>query len=76
MAPPGTILTAPSTADISFMRLPRVKLVTGLSKSSIYALIRTNSFPAPVSLGPRMVAWLASEVQAWAVERVRLRDAA
>ena len=69
--------TAPSAPDdISFLRLPGVKLATGLSKSSLYALIRANSFPAPVQLGPRMVAWVRSEVQEWAAERVRLRDAA
>jgi prophage regulatory protein len=71
-----TALASPSTPDISFMRLPAVKSATGLSKSSLYALIRANLFPAPVQLGPRMVAWVRSEVQEWAVERVRLRDAA
>jgi prophage regulatory protein len=53
-----------------------VRLATGLSKSSIYALIRANGFPAPVPLGLRMVGWVRSEVQDWAAERVRLRDAA
>ena len=56
--------------DVSFLRLPDVKLVTGLSKSSLYALIRTESFPAPVRLGPRTVAWVRSEVKEWAVERI------
>ena len=62
--------------EISFLRLPGVRLATGLSKSSIYALIRANGFPAPVPLGLRMVGWVRSEVQDWAAERVRLRDAA
>jgi prophage regulatory protein len=60
-----------SPDDISFLRLPDVKLMSGLSKSSIYALIRSNSFPAPVQLGPRTVAWVRSEVQQWAAKRVR-----
>ncbi len=64
-----------SVADeISFLRLPGVRLATGLSKSSIYALIRANGFPAPVPLGLRMVGWVRSEVQEWAAQRVRLRD--
>jgi prophage regulatory protein len=56
--------------EISFLRLPDVKLVTGLSKTSLYALIRANSFPAPVRLGPRTVAWVRSEIREWAAERV------
>src|ERR1035438_1600998 len=59
-----------SPDDVSFLRLPDVKLVTGLSKSSLYALIRAESFPAPVRLGPRTVAWVRSEVKEWAVERI------
>jgi len=45
-----------SPDDVSFLRLPDVKLVTGLSKSSLYALIRAESFPGAVRLGPRTVA--------------------
>lgn len=56
--------------DVTFMRLPEVKAVTGLGKTSIYDLIRDKSFPAPVRLGPRAVAWVKSEVRQWALERV------
>lgn len=57
--------------EVSFLRLPDVKAVTGLSKTSIYELIRQESFPAPVRLGPRAVAWVTSEVRQWALERVQ-----
>ena len=60
-------VSADALDDISFLRLPEVKEVTGLSKSSLYALIRANSFPAPVRLGARTVAW---EIKQWAAERV------
>ena len=67
----GSHSALPSSADeVSFLRLPEVKLVTGLSKSSLYALIRANSFPAPVQLGPRTVAWVKSEIKQWAAERI------
>jgi len=56
--------------EVIFLRLPKVKAVTGLSKSSLYELIRANSFPAPVRLGVRTVAWVASEVKQWAAERI------
>lgn len=61
----------PSTSgDVTFMRLPEVKAVTGLSKTSIYELIRGKCFPAPVRLGPRAVAWVKAEIRQWAVDRV------
>jgi predicted DNA-binding transcriptional regulator AlpA len=56
--------------DVTFLRLPEVKAITGLSKTSVYALIRGKSFPAPVRLGPRAVAWVRSEVRQWALDRV------
>jgi predicted DNA-binding transcriptional regulator AlpA len=56
--------------DLSFLRLPEVKAITGLSKTSIYELIRSSAFPAPIRLGPRAVAWVRSEIRQWAVERV------
>lgn len=56
--------------DVSFLRLPEVKAITGLSKTSVYALIKERTFPAPVRLGPRAVAWVRSEVRQWALERV------
>ncbi len=70
IAPP-IIQAAPEaeSGEIMFLRLPQVKTITGLSKSSLYALIRANSFPAPVHLGPRTVAWVQSEVKSWAAER-------
>jgi predicted DNA-binding transcriptional regulator AlpA len=56
--------------DVAFLRLPEVKAITGLSKSSLYALIKEKSFPAPVRLGARAVAWVRSEVRQWAADRV------
>jgi len=56
--------------EVTFLRLPEVKAITGLSKSSLYALIKEKSFPAPVQLGARAVAWVRSEVVQWTAERV------
>lgn len=52
--------------EVTFLRLPEAKEITGLSKSSLYALIQENSFPAPVRLGAHTVAWVRSEVRQWA----------
>ena len=37
--------------DVCFLRLPDVKAITGLSKTSIYDLIREKRFPAPGAAG-------------------------
>ena len=67
----NNLITRPNLQDeVSFLRLPELKSVTGLSKSSLYALIRAHSFPASVQLGPRTVAWVRSEVRQWAAERI------
>lgn len=53
-----------------FLRLPYVKHATGLCRSTIYEKIKRGEFPAPVSLGPRAVAWLSDEISAWIDARV------
>jgi len=54
----------------TILRLPAVKAVTGLSRSTIYARISQGSFPTSVSLGGRAVGWLEAEVQQWLDQRV------
>lgn len=46
-------------------RLPMVESETGLSKSEIYRRIKLNTFPKPLKLGVRAVAWPAAEIQSW-----------
>ena len=52
------------------LRLPQVKSVTGLSKSSIYARISEGTFPKQIPLGPRLVVWVESDIQNWISEQV------
>jgi prophage regulatory protein len=58
---------APAGANMvnRIVRLPEVKRLTGLSRSTIYLRISIGSFPRPVSLGGRAVGWLEAEVQQW-----------
>lgn len=53
------------------LRLPEVKKLTGLSRSSIYAYIQKGLFPQCVNLGARSVGWLETEIIAWIENRVR-----
>lgn len=48
----------------AILRLPAVKLATGLSRSTLYLRIAHGVFTHPVSLGGRAVGWPAQEVAA------------
>ncbi|MDH4229223.1 MAG: AlpA family transcriptional regulator [Nitrospirota bacterium] len=52
------------------LRLPEVKNLTGLSRSTLYNYISRNEFPAPVGLGPRSVGWLEGDIQSWIDQRI------
>jgi len=51
-------------------RLPAVKGITGLSRSTIYLRISKNEFPAPISLGGRAVGWVDGDIENWLAEKI------
>ena len=55
-----------------FLRLSEVRARTALSRSSIYAYMGAGTFPAPVHIGERSVAWIESDIAAWISERVAI----
>jgi prophage regulatory protein len=48
---------------LRIMRLSEVKMVTGLSKTTIYRFEKEGRFPSRVSLGERSVGWMEDDVQ-------------
>jgi prophage regulatory protein len=52
-----------------FIRLPEVKHLTGLGRTTIYLKIAQGSFPEQIRLGANLVAWHESEVLAWMGDR-------
>ena len=52
------------------LRLPAVKLATGLSRSTLYLRIANSVFTHPVSLVGRAVGWPSSEVAALNAARI------
>ncbi|TYQ18812.1 UNVERIFIED_ORG: AlpA family transcriptional regulator [Zoogloea ramigera] len=72
-------MTAPSEdrrsvarpASLCLVRLPEVKAICGLSRSSIYLLIRDGRFPPPVAISGRARGWVRHEVERWVAERIR-----
>ena len=58
------------------MRLIKIKEVikmTSLSRATIYKYMADDSFPKPVSLGTKAVAWVEYEVENWIVEKIEAR---
>lgn len=55
------------------IRLPDVLGQTGRSKPGVYADMAKGSFPAPVKIGARAVAWRQSDIQDWIASRVSAR---
>lgn len=55
----------------SILRLPQVKVRTGLSRSLIYLFIKEGKFPKQVNLGDRAVGWLESEIDRWIESRIK-----
>lgn len=47
------------------LKLPSVMKETALSRSSIYAAVKSGTFPAPILIGKRAVAWRAEDLASW-----------
>ena len=54
------------------LRLRAAKDWTGLSRSTIYAMMKNGTFPKSLSLGARAIGWLESDIQAWIDSRVSI----
>ncbi len=48
-----------------FIRLSEVIKRTGISRSSIYRLVKKNNFPAPVRISEKTIAFIEREVNDW-----------
>lgn len=57
---------------MKLMRGPEIYGLNGItrkSRSSVYRDIRAGTFPQPVKIGPRSVAWKSTDVEAWLASR-------
>lgn len=57
------------------LRLRAAKDLTGLSRSSIYLMMRAGTFPKNIQLGARAVGWLEADIQAWIDSRITANNA-
>ena len=53
-----------------FLRLSSILACTGLSRSSIYAMMKNGCFPQNINISERAVAWLESDINKWVDEQI------
>ncbi len=56
---------------MKLLRRKQVEQITGLSRSSIYAMIAEGRFPKQHRIGQRAVAWLESDINDWIATRIQ-----
>lgn len=70
---------------LTILRRRQVEARTGLSRSTIYAKLRSNpkrpsdfdpTFPKPVAVGARAIGWVEAEIEAWLAAQVQKSRAA
>lgn len=66
----------PAQSDKALARRRQVEHLVQLSRSTIYAAVKAGTFPAPVRIGARAVAWRVSEVEQWLEARPLARATA
>ena len=54
----------------NLIKLPCVIAKTTLSRSSVYLEIQKGTFPPPISIGERSVAWVEAEIDLWVEDKI------
>lgn len=60
----------------SLIRRKDVQAQTGLARSTLYKLVSSGDFPAPVRITTKAVAWTRSDVDSWIAGRIAASKAA
>lgn len=61
--------TPTQTKPEILVRLPQVEILSGLKKTSIYNGAHDGTFPKPIRISARCVAWRESDLVAWQAQR-------
>ena len=59
-----------ATVPLCLLRLPQVRERVGLQRTAIYDGIKLGTFPPPIKLGRRCVAWPSDAIDTWVRERI------
>lgn len=77
--PPNITLNSVGATAHRLLRRKQLEEAIGLSRSNIYSRMDKNSphydatFPIPVKIGGRAVAWVLAEVESWIDSRIAAR---
>lgn len=58
-------------STIRLLRTPAVEQMTGFSRTEIYNRVKRGTFPKPIKLGRRSLAWPASQIEDWIKDRIK-----
>ena len=58
----------------NIIRLPELLQIVGLSRPSIYRLVKLGEFPQQVKIGLSAVGWSRTEVEHWIAGRMNARQ--
>ncbi|WP_295471166.1 AlpA family transcriptional regulator [uncultured Pseudomonas sp.] len=53
-----------------FIKRQEVESITGLSCTEIYRRVAAGTFPKQITLGPKSVVWVESEIITWCDDRI------
>lgn len=56
------------------LRIAAVLERTALSRASVYKFMNDGSFPRPVAIGARAVAWVEADIDDWIQAAIDRRD--
>jgi prophage regulatory protein len=60
------LVTAPLLdGNDRLLRMQEVTKLVSISRATIYRYLNAGSFPAPIRIGARRVAWRASDINGW-----------
>lgn len=68
-------LTTPRVPVVGLLRLDDVLTLTSMRKSTLYAQMREGTFPKPIAVSARKVAWRHEDVQGWLESRTQAQRA-
>ena len=61
--------TKVTSNELSLLRTRTVLERTGLCRSSLYEHIKAGTFPSPVKIGKRAIAWHIADIANWIKSR-------
>jgi prophage regulatory protein len=65
-----TLKDEPKQEEIKIIRRKELETIVGLSRSSIYAMMKQGKFPQSFKLGERSIGWDSEDIQNWLLSRV------